>query len=49
MISLEVNWSMTTSKEKKARKYQNITLEYLTDSKAVTLCQKKAHQPAHFK
>lgn len=25
---------------KKARKYHNITLEYLTDSKAVTLCQK---------
>lgn len=26
---------------KKARKYHNITSEYLTDSKAVTLCQKR--------
>lgn len=26
---------------KEARKYHNITLEYLTDSKAVTLCQKR--------
>lgn len=26
---------------KKARKYYNITLEYLTDSKAVTWCQKR--------
>lgn len=32
---------MATSKEKRARKYHNITLEYLTDSKAVTLCQKR--------
>lgn len=32
---------MATSKEKEARKYYNITLEYLTDSKAVTLCQKR--------
>lgn len=40
---------MATSKEKKARKYHNITLEYLTDSKAVTLCQKKAHHAAHFR
>lgn len=30
---------------KKARKYWNITLEYLTDSKAVTLCQKKKKRP----
>lgn len=34
---------------KKARKYYNITLEYLTDSKAVTWCQKKAHHPAHLR
>lgn len=37
---------------KKARKYWNITLEYLTDSKAVTLCQKKkkkARRPAYFR
>lgn len=33
---------MATSKEKKARKYHNITLQYLTDSKAVTLCQKRS-------
>lgn len=28
-------------RKKKARKYHNITLEYLTDSKAVTPCQKR--------
>lgn len=32
-----------------AGRYYNITSEYLTDSKAVTLCQKKAHHPAPFR